>query len=196
MDGTGMRRAVTASGLVLSAGLLAGCTGDGPAETIRSYDVAVEAAADGSLQVAETIDYDFGDEERHGIQRLIPERLPHEQTRDRLHPVSDVTVGSPTGAPVDTELTSEDGVLTVRVGDEDSEVSGRHTYVISYRVEGVADPGPDRLRWGAVGTAWDVPIDDVEVRVTGPSGIPPVDGACVVGEADSRTPCAAAIEPG
>ncbi|MGY2079606.1 DUF2207 domain-containing protein [Modestobacter sp. SYSU DS0657] len=199
MDGTGTRRALATGGLlVLGAVLLAGCTGDGPAEAIRSYDVRVEAAADGSLRVTETIDYDFGDEERHGIERLIPERLPYEQTRDRLHPISDVSVDSPTDAPADTELTREDGVLTIRVGDEDTEVSGRHTYQIEYRVAGVADAGSevDELRWNAVGTGWQVPIDDVDVRVTGPAGAAPVGADCVVGGEGSRTPCDVAVEPG
>ncbi|MGY1856935.1 DUF2207 domain-containing protein [Modestobacter sp. SYSU DS0290] len=199
MDGTGTPRALATGGLlVLGAALLGGCTSDGPAEAIRSYDVRVEAAADGTLRVTEVIDYDFGDEERHGIERLIPERLPYEQTRDRLHPISDVSVDSPTGAPADTELTREDGVLTIRVGDEDTEVSGRHTYEIGYRVAGVADAGSevDELRWNAVGTGWQVPIDDVDVRVTGPGGAAPVEADCVVGDQGSRTPCEAAVEPG
>ncbi|MQA34494.1 DUF2207 domain-containing protein [Modestobacter roseus] len=190
----GRRRAGVASGLVLGAVLLGGCTGGGPAEAIRSYDVRIEAAADGSLQVEEVIEYDFGDEERHGIERLIPERLPYAQTRDRLHPVSDVTVESPSGAPVDTELLREDGVLTLRVGDEDTEVSGRHTYEIGYRVAGVADA--DELRWNAVGTGWSVPVDDVDVRVAGPSGAAPVEADCVVGAEGSRTPCDVTVEPG
>ncbi|MCZ2816096.1 DUF2207 domain-containing protein [Modestobacter sp. VKM Ac-2984] len=169
--------------------LLAGCTDGGPTEAIRSYEVDLVAGADGSLQVEETIAYDFADEERHGIERLIPERAPFEQTQDRLYPISDVVVESPTGAPADTEVTSEDGVLTVRVGDEDTEVTGRHTYVLSYRVEGVADPGDggDRLAWNAVGTGWGVPIDQVDVRLTGPAGA--VAGDCAVGADDVRTAC-------
>ncbi|GAA4735481.1 DUF2207 domain-containing protein [Modestobacter marinus] len=177
------------AGLVFPALLLAGCTDGGPEEAIRSYEVDLVAAEDGSLQVEETIAYDFADSERHGIERLIPERAPYEQTRDRLYPISDVTVQSPTGAPADTEVTSEDGVLTVRVGDEDTEVTGRHTYVLSYRVDGVADPGDDgdRLAWNAVGTGWDVPIDEVDVQLSAPAG--PVGGDCAVGADDSRTAC-------
>ena len=176
MSADGRRAAV--AGLVFPALLLAGCTSDGQAETIRSYDVDLVAGADGSLEVEETIAYDFGDEERHGIERLIPERAPFEQTRDRLYPISDVAVQSPTGAPAETEVTSEDGVLTVRVGDPDTEVTGEHTYVLSYRVEGVADPGDDgdRLAWNAVGTGWEVPIEQVDVRLTGPAGVAPDAG--------------------
>ncbi|MCZ2848653.1 DUF2207 domain-containing protein [Modestobacter sp. VKM Ac-2978] len=196
MSADGRRTAARVAGLAFPALLLAGCTGDGQAEAIRSYEVDLVAGADGSLEVEETIAYDFGDEERHGIERLIPERAPFEQTRDRLYPISDVVVQSPTGAPADTEVTSEDGVLTVRVGDEDTEVTGEHTYVLSYRVEGVADPGDDgdRLAWNAVGTGWEVPIEQVDVRLTGPSGAAPVAGDCVVGTDDALIACPMDVE--
>ncbi|WP_164699655.1 DUF2207 domain-containing protein [Modestobacter sp. KNN46-3] len=194
MSADGRRAAV--AGLVFPALLLAGCTDDGQAEAIRSYEVDLVADADGSLEVEETIAYDFADSERHGIERLIPERAPFEQTRDRLYPISDVVVESPTGAPADTEVTSEDGVLTVRVGDEDTEVTGEHTYVLRYRVEGVADPGDDgdRVAWNAVGTGWEVPIEQVDVRLTGPAGAAPVSGDCVVGTDDALTACPMDVE--
>ncbi|MGY1823144.1 DUF2207 domain-containing protein [Geodermatophilus sp. SYSU D00079] len=186
-----------AVGLLLSvaAPVLAGCSGDGAAEGIRSYDVRVAAAADGSLAVEETIDYDFAGEERHGIVRLLPDRAPFAQTRDRVYPVTDVAVESPTGAPTDTEVTDEDGGLGIRVGDEDTEVTGRHTYVLSYRVAGVADPGEDgdRVTWNAVGTGWEVPIDEVEVRLSGPAA--PVRADCAVGGQGDRTACAAEVTP-
>ncbi|SOD98082.1 DUF2207 domain-containing protein [Blastococcus haudaquaticus] len=191
-------RTSTTAGRLLAAGLpllaLAGCTGDGPSEGIRSYDIAIEAAADGSLLVEETIDYDFAGEERHGIVRVLPDRAPFEQTRDRRYPVGDIAVDSPTAAPEEIEVTSEDGALTIRVGDPDEEIEGRHTYVLTYRLAGVADPGEevDRLAWNAVGTGWEVPIDEVTVRLTGPADA--ISGDCVTGEEGERTPCAAEVD--
>jgi hypothetical protein len=189
------------AGLLVPAGLglaLAGCTGSGQSEAIRSYEVDVEAAPDGSLTVEETIDYDFADEERHGLLRSIPDRAPYEQTRDRRYPISDVTVQSPTGAPAQTEVTTEDGVTTIQVGDPDTEVTGRHTYVLTYRVAGVADPGDDgdRLAWNAVGADWEVPVDRAEVRLAGPPGSVPASGDCVRGEQGDATPCPADVGAG
>jgi hypothetical protein len=182
----------------VALGLLAGCTGSGREEAIRSYEVDVRATADGSLTVQETIDYDFADEERHGILRLVPDRAPYEQTRDRRYPISDITVQSPTGAPAQAEVTAEEGVTTIQVGDPGTVVGGRHTYVLSYRVAGVADPGDDadRLTWNAVGTDWEVPIDRVAVRLAGPAGAVPSRGVCVVGEPDDRAPCPADVGAG
>ncbi|MBB3083895.1 DUF2207 domain-containing protein [Geodermatophilus sabuli] len=192
------RRPARVLGLLLPGAVLAlaGCSGEEAAEGIRSYDVRVQVAADGSLAVEETIDYDFAGEERHGIVRLLPDRAPFAQNRDRVYPVTDLAVESPTGAPVDTEVTDEGGALSIRVGDEDTEVTGRHTYVLAYRVAAVADRGADgdRVAWNAVGTGWEVPIDDVEVVLSGP--VEPVTASCAVGGEGERTRCAAEVGPG
>ncbi|NEK56461.1 DUF2207 domain-containing protein [Geodermatophilus sabuli] len=196
--GRGAARRLAALLLVTGVLAVAGCSGDGAGERIRSYDIGITAAADGSLTVEETIDYDFAGEERHGIVRSVPDRVHLEQTLDRRYPVDDVTVRSPTGAPTATEVSGEDGGLSIRVGDEDTEISGRHTYVLTYRVAAVADPGADgdRLAWNAVGTGWEVPIEQARVRLSGPPGAVPSAVDCVVGGADARTPCAAETGPG
>ena len=57
----------------------------------------------------------------------------------------------------------------IRVGDPLEEVTGLHRYVIRYTLDGVASDGD--LAWDAVGTGWDVPIDDVEVHVLLSAGL-------------------------
>ena len=44
-----------------------------------------------------------------------------------------------------------------------------------------------RLAWDAVGTGWEVPIDDVEVHVTAPTALEA--GRCVTGTSGSTNPC-------
>jgi Predicted membrane protein (DUF2207) len=46
------------------------------AEHITSYDVALAVRVGGSLHVTETIAYDFGTNQRHGIFRAIPQKCP------------------------------------------------------------------------------------------------------------------------
>ena len=73
----GLRDGLTDVCGALSLAVLAGCSsGDGDGERIRAYDVRVQVDRDGSVAVTETIDYSFADEERHGIVRDIPQRLP------------------------------------------------------------------------------------------------------------------------
>ena len=52
-------------------------------EQISSYDVRLTVSADGSLHVTETIDYDFGFQQRHGIIRVIPEVVRYDDTDNR-----------------------------------------------------------------------------------------------------------------
>src|SRR3990167_6803646 len=42
------------------------------AEVIHTFDTQIQAATDGRFSVVEKINYDFEDEERHGIFRYIP----------------------------------------------------------------------------------------------------------------------------
>ena len=174
---------------VLAVAALAGCSDDGDGERVRGYDVTVDVRDDGSLDVTETVDYAFGDSERHGIVRDVPRRLPHAQEQDRITDVTDVTVQSPTGAPVDLETETDGGSLVLRVGDEDREVTGDHTYVLSYRVDAVAtaSDGGAQVAWDAVGTGWEVPVDEVTVRLTAPGDL--TAGTCVAGPTGSRDAC-------
>ena len=60
-------------GVVLSP---ASASAFGGIEQITTYDVGLTVTRDGGLDVRETIDYDFGDQQRHGIHRELPTRSP------------------------------------------------------------------------------------------------------------------------
>ncbi|HET9671639.1 MAG TPA: DUF2207 domain-containing protein, partial [Actinomycetota bacterium] len=136
------------------------------------YEVDIRIADDGDLLIVERIDYDFGDAERHGIFRTIPSRFYVDQVHDRVMPVEDVSAESPT-APADVDVSTEGGVTSIRIGDEDVEITGRHRYTIRYRVEGALNgfDDHDELFWNAVGVEWDVPIDRASATVTAPAPI-------------------------
>lgn len=165
-------------------------------ESIRSFDVRLAVQSDGDLVVTERIAYDFGGNDRHGIERSIPTRRAHDQTHDRVYPVSGVRVTSPSGAPADVEV-NEDGDATVlRIGDRDEKVTGRQTYDLTYRVDAVVDPSTNGsvLRWNVIGTGWNVPIDHASVSVTGPAA--PTATACVAGRAGSTVACSGDLRDG
>ncbi|MGY2082822.1 DUF2207 domain-containing protein [Blastococcus sp. SYSU DS0539] len=143
----------------------------GGGERVRLLWVAATVADDGSARVTEVIDYDFGGEERRGILRRVP----------GLDAAAPVEVSSP-DAPDDVTVT-EAG--EIRIGDPDRTVTGRHRYVLRYTLDGVASG--DALAWNAVGTGWDVPIDDVRVHVSAPAEL--AQGRCSAGEPGSTEPC-------
>lgn len=122
-------------------------------ERVARLWVSATVAEDGSARIVEVVDYDFGIEERHGIFRDVP----------GLRTDQPVEVTSP-DAPDDVSVTGTDPVR-LQIGDADVTVSGQHRYELSYTLDGVSRNG--RLAWDAVGTGWQVPIDDVEVHVTG-----------------------------
>jgi uncharacterized membrane protein YgcG len=173
--------AVAFIGLVLAAftGFLTylGLSG----ERITNYAVDVAVQDDGSALVRETIDYDFGTEDRHGIRRDFPGYgLPG---GDSPEVVSDVRVRS-ASAPAEFELT-DSPYAEIRVGDPVEEVDGRHRYVLEYRITGAVSG--DRLGFDVIGTGWDVPIDNADIRLTGPRRLTGV--GCYRGSASSTTPC-------
>jgi uncharacterized protein (TIGR04222 family) len=160
-------------------------------EVIHEYTVEIQILPDGDLGVTETIDYDFGSEPRHGIFRTIPTRYYLDEVNDRVYRIEDVAVQSPT-APADVDVSSEGAFTKIRVGDPDVEISGRHRYTLTYRVEGVLNPfsDHDELYWNAIGDEWQAPIDGVEVTVRAPADIE--RATCFQGYEGATEPCARA----
>lgn len=149
---------------------------------IRQFNVDIHVLQDGSFEVVEDIAVTFR-EGRRGIFRQIPVRydlqpdapVPDGTVEDWYRGIEliDLTVESDSGAPTDTQVTDPgwDGRdLVVRIGDEDTTITGDHRYRISYRVEGALDTGEAGaadLYWNATGERWDVPIEQAEVVVSG-----------------------------
>jgi uncharacterized membrane protein YgcG len=188
-----LRSSLTVSGLLLILVLLVA----GPAsaqsgpEVIHSYEVDIEILDNGDLVVTERIDYDFGSALRHGIFRTIPTRYYLDEVNDRIYRIEDVAVQSPT-APADVDVSSEGAFTKIRVGDPDVEISGRHRYTLTYRVEGVLNPfsDHDELYWNAIGDEWLASIDGVEVTVRAPADIE--RATCFQGYQGATEPCARA----
>lgn len=164
-------------------------------EHISSYDVALTAEHDGDLAVRETITYDFGSNERHGIYRDIPTQDPWDHTYHRVRKIVEITV-TQDGKKAKVTTETKDGERVVTVGDKDKTITGAHTYVLSYTVEGGFLPPASKnnpsnridLAWDAIGTEWSVPIDKVTVAMTsagGAAAAAPV--SCVFGDSGSSS---------
>ncbi|WP_016699219.1 DUF2207 domain-containing protein, partial [Actinoalloteichus spitiensis] len=161
----------------------------------RIVDLAIEAEVteDGAVRVVETIEYSFGMYSRRGIFRHIPVSYPVERAdgsvddlKERYIEVVGVSA-TMDGAPVETAINPEgadnDGSADViRLGDPNSQVTGTHTYEISYEMRGLlnAPEGQPELFWNAFGDQWEVPVDSVSVAVTAPGPISRV--RCAAGD--------------
>jgi hypothetical protein len=166
-------------------------------ERITGFKVDIEIEPpEGALLITETIAYDFGSNERHGIFRNIPVRFSYDDSNDRIYPLEVLSVTGSPGTPAEYEMSSEGGSEVIRIGDPDETISGLHTYEITYRVEGALNgfPDHDELYWNAIGFDWDVAISGIEVVVSAPAAVTRV--ACFAGPEGSVLPCAQAAADG
>jgi len=163
----------------------------GSSETIRTYDVAITVQPNGDLSVVETIVYDFGSTQHHGIFRDIPTRLHYDDTYDRLTPLQVDSVTDGSGTPLQYTIgDAGDGKTEIKIGNPDQLVSGVHEYQITYTVQGALNsfPNRDELYWNAIGDEWDVTIQRATVSVSTPGAITGV--ACFQGQQGSSDRCA------
>jgi hypothetical protein len=166
---------VIAALLVGAVAMIGAATGD--SVRITGLWTSARISSDGSAQVTEVIDYDFGGESRHGIFRDVP----------GLAPDAHVSVSSAT-APAQFELIDLGGATRIRIGDPARMISGRHRYRIEYPLDGLTSGG--RLAWDAVGTAWPVEVDGIEIQVVAPYEL--TGARCARGPASSQQRCGVA----
>jgi hypothetical protein len=157
--------------------LVGGVVGD--TERIERLWTTADVSDNGSAHVTEVIDYNFGSlNDKHGIFRVVPD----------VRPDARITVDSP-DAPDALQVTPEFRdrryVTNIRIGDPDITVSGRHRYRIDYPLPGVARG--TTLDWEAVGTSWEVGIDEAEIHVVAPFEL--LDATCSTGVIGSQGGC-------
>ncbi|NNF55238.1 MAG: DUF2207 domain-containing protein [Acidimicrobiales bacterium] len=121
-------------------------------ERIDSYWTSVQVSQSNEpASIVEVIDYDFGLSARRGILRTVP----------GLDPISPLTVTSAT-APDDV-LIQSGFTPTIRIGDPDITIRGRHRYQLEYILNTLV--AGDQFSWNAVGTEWEVPISSSEIHL-------------------------------
>ena len=153
-------------------------------ERIRRFDSTIEVADNGTVTVTEEITYDFGSNQRHGIERTIPVRYPYDDVKegyDRVTPLDVVLVTADPGTPSGYTRSSSGLDTTLRIGDADTLITGAHTYRITYRLRGAINhfEDHDELYLNVTGNEWAVPIDEVTATVDGPAA--PTQVACFAG---------------
>jgi len=168
-------------------------------ERIVSFTADYNLASDGSMGVTETIDWQFGPGEHHGIKRNITVRqgVSDPPGKYRVYGLSDVTAGSPTGANADIYVSELGADSVIRIGSPDEPFEGaqRQTYVIKYRLAHVANGFQDHaeLYWNVTGGGFDIPLDSVKATVHGPAAV--TDALCFQGADRSADPCQASAGP-
>ncbi len=159
------------------------------AESITTMRIAVDVQTNGSILVSESILYDFGDVEKHGIYRDINERFTDSEGNAGMIVISDINVTDENGIPLEFTTNEDSGTMRVRIGDADVFVSGEHTYVITYTAHDVVGffEDHDEIYWNATGHEWQVPIGEADVVVWTP--VESTSHSCYVGVQGSTGTC-------
>lgn len=142
---------------VVVAGSLVGLTQVRAAdEVIADWYSDITVSPDGSLELDEVIVYDFATNQRHGIFRDLSLT-----SKDGPNLVAEVlAVTDEENNPITYTEDSDEQALHVKIGDPDETVSGKHTYIISYRIYNAIRQFADHaeLYWNVTGNEWSVPI--------------------------------------
>lgn len=170
-----------------------GMVGDdeGPSDyeetTITAYDADFDVAKDGDLEVVEKLTVNFPSSGKHGIFRFW-------DTEDKTAPDSrriphDVEV-TMDGDDVDVEMSRQAGgqFRVAKIGDAASTVDpGDHVYRISYRIDGVLEPGTNgsetQFYWNLIPSGWAQEIVAADLTVHLPADAEAVQ--CAVGDDES-----------
>jgi uncharacterized membrane protein YgcG len=91
-------------------------------ERIETWQTVIEPAGGDAIRVTETFDYDFGNADRHGPLREVP---------DDFGTPEQLTATSP-DAPAHVDAASNGITTRVKIGDPDATVTGQHRYTLSY----------------------------------------------------------------
>lgn len=139
-----------------------------PTEEVTRLDVAITIESNSQIKVSESILYNFGVEQRHGIYRTIPLRYKARGGNFNLR-ISDISVSLANNS-VPFEKSREGNGIKLKIGDADKFITGEQAYTINYTVTRAINyfDDHDELYWNAIGTAWEVPVKSATATVTIP----------------------------
>lgn len=152
------------------------------ADVTRTMSVTAEIMPDRSAVITESIVQVFASD-RRGIYRTIP---TSDQTGD--HAVRDLVVATSEGTPADALVEDISGGVSIRIGEEQTFITGPHAYRLTYRLENVVDVAGDTatVRLDAI-TDWQQDILALDYTVIGPGA--PITSNCFTGPFGYGAPC-------
>lgn len=177
-----MKKALTLG--IVSLGVLFSIPGISHAERIKDFSSEITINNDATVQVVETIKYDFESASRHGIFRDIP----LDNSDGSSLEIGNISVVDEQGNDYQKSVSEGRDGIHIKIGDPKKYVSGVKTYKISYLVKNslVSFDAYDELYWDVTGNGWDMPIDRVSTVVRSPQII---QESCYQGAQGSTTPC-------
>src|SRR3989344_538043 len=94
------------------------------AEQISQFNATINIRSDSAIEVTESIAYDFGNEQRHGIFRYIPIQYKARGGNFSLR-ISDISVVDEKGLPYQFTTSYPGSNVQIKIGDPDVSITGR-----------------------------------------------------------------------
>lgn len=156
-------------------------------EYVKSFLTNMVVNTDNSIDVTETIIYNTGTSERHGIYRGIYTV----SSQDRSMSLNNVFVTDENGQPYQFEVIGSVGGKQIKIGDPDMTFTGEKTYILKYHAtRAVAQlKDYDEIYWNVTGNEWDMPILEAKATVSLPGNAVSTQQACYWGEFGSDDKC-------
>ncbi|MEO8637330.1 MAG: DUF2207 domain-containing protein [Candidatus Taylorbacteria bacterium] len=162
-------------------------------ERVDSFVVSIKVNRDASIDVAETITYNFDAESKHGIYRDVPINYRTKTGLKMRLDLRNISVTDENNHQYQFTTSKNGNDRRIKIGDPDVLITGTHTYVIKYSVPLVVGffKDFDEIYWNAIGTGWQIPIHNVTVTVELPSVFKKSDLtiSCYSGFSDSTDEC-------
>lgn len=161
-------------------------------EEVKNFEVNIRINSDASINVTESIEYDFGSSKRHGIYRDIPVKYNARGGNYNLR-VNDISVTDNLGSSYNFTVSNKGDYKSIQIGNTDELVSGIKSYIVRYRVERAINyfSESDELYWNVTGNEWIVPIKKASVTVYLPEDVfsDSLNALCFAGYSESVAPC-------
>lgn len=162
------------------------------AEVIDNFSSLIKINSDSSINVTETIVYDFGNDFRHGLNRYVPYSYNVGSKIYNLN-IKVVSVTDENGKAYSYTVSDSSGKKNVQIGDPNSTINGTHTYVIDYIVKNAINyfNDHDELYWNVVGGDWTIAINKAAavIELPAPTISDNLQLACYTGNLNSKTSC-------
>lgn len=142
------------------------------AEKIDSFETNIKINKNGTIDVEEIIDYDFGTGQKHGIFRDLIYKKTNIEGKKFILGVDVLGVINEKGSAYNFTTSKSGDYLKIKIGDAEKFVTGQKTYVIQYKVSGAITyfSDHDEIYWNLTGDEWEVPINSFKSSISLPEG--------------------------
>jgi uncharacterized membrane protein YgcG len=169
------------------------------AEEVTDFSAVYEIEKDGTVLVTETITYDFGELERHGIYRTLDTSHPQAPTAWYKKRSIDIEVWSvkKDDETVPYVVNKKPDEIEIKIGDPDTTITNTQIYTISYTLTGALSYSQTEAEfyYNVTGNKWQVPIGTVTAIIIDSSNtLLSSSSACYVGTINATNSCSK-VEP-